>query len=98
MSYYLARSFKMKIIKIVIAAIVIILAAMLGLSVIGFVYSTLWYFAIIGILSIGGFTAYKFLKATKIPELEAKDPISQILYDDDIAAKQLEEYKQKLLK
>jgi hypothetical protein len=88
----------MKIVKIIIATIVIILAVMLGLSLIGVVYSVLWYLVIFGILSLGGFTAYKFLKFTKTPELEAKDPISQIQYDDDIVAKQLEEYRQKLLK
>ncbi len=88
----------MKIVKFLLIAVAILLAVMLGLSVIGFVYSSLWYIVGVGVITLGGYSAYKFIKITKAPELKEKQTISEIDYDNDLAIKQLEDYKRKLLK
>lgn len=88
----------MKVVKILFIAVAILLAVMLGLSVIGFVYSSLWYVVGIGILTLGGYSAYKFIKITNAPELKEKQSISELDYDNDLTIKQLEDYKRKLLK
>jgi hypothetical protein len=88
----------MKIVKFLFIAVAILLAIMLGLSVVGFFYSGLWYLIGVGIITLGGYSVYKFIKFTNKLELEGRDTVSQIDYDNDISIKQLESYKRKLLK
>lgn len=86
----------MNFIKIILIAIGLILAAMLAFSVIGIVYSALWYIFWLGLVVIGAVVGYKLLKKEKVsPQLEEKTPIVITHLDD--AERTLEEYKRKYL-
>ncbi len=82
-------------IKIILIAIGIYLAVMLGLSVIGIVYSALWYLFWIGVLALGGVAGYKLLKKSEPKQIEEKEPIT--ISELRNADKTLEEYKRKYL-
>ena len=82
-------------IKIILIAIGIYLAVMLGLSVIGIVYSALWYLFWIGVLALGGVAGYKLLKKSEPKQIEQKEPIA--ISELRNADKTLEEYKRKYL-
>ena len=49
---------------------------MLGLTVIGIVYSALWYLFWIGVIAVGGVAAYKFLNKSEAKQMEQKEPIA----------------------
>ncbi len=83
----------MKIFKLILVAIGIVLVAMLAFSVVGIVYSALWYLFWIGVAALAGFTGYKFLQKADTGKLEEKTPtaISEMQNTD----RTLEEYKRK---
>ena len=86
----------MNFIKIILIAIGLVLAAMLAYSVIGIVYSALWYLFLLGIVAVGGAVGYKLLvKDKESPKLEDKTPITIAEMKD--ADRALEEYKRKYL-
>lgn len=84
----------MKLFKFIVAAIAVVLLVLLGFSVIGLVYSALWYLFWIGVVAIGGYAGYKFFLEKDEAELlgEGK-PISDIELEK--AKKVLEKYKEK---
>ena len=86
----------MNFIKIILIAIGLVLAAMLAFSVIGIVYSALWYLFLLGIVAVGGAVGYKLLvKDKESMRLEDKTPIT--IAEMENADRALEEYKQKYL-
>ncbi len=86
----------MNFIKIILVAIGLILAAMLAFSVIGIVYSALWYLFLLGVVAIGGAVGYKYLvKDKESIKLEDKTPIG--IAEMKNADRTLEEYKRKYL-
>ncbi len=86
----------MNFIKIILIAIGLVLAAMLAFSVIGIVYSALWYLFLLGIVAVGGAVGYKLLvKDKESPKLKDKTPITIAEMKD--ADRALEEYKRKYL-
>jgi uncharacterized membrane protein len=86
----------MNFIKIILIAIGLVLAAMLAFSVIGIVYSALWYLFLLGIVAVGGAVGYKLLvKDKESMRLEDNTPIT--IAEMENADQALEEYKQKYL-
>ena len=86
----------MNYIKLILIAIGLILAAMLAFSIIGIVYSALWYLFLLGVVAVGGFVGYKLLqKSSNAPQLEDKTPIA--IAEMKNLDRELEEYKQKYL-
>jgi hypothetical protein len=86
----------MKYIKIILFAIGLVLAAMLAFSVIGIVYSALWYLFLLGIVAIGGAVGYKLLtKGKESRQLNENTPIA--IAEMDNADRTLEEYRRKYL-
>ena len=86
----------MNLIKIILVAIGLILAAMLAFSVIGIVYSALWYLFLLGVVAIAGTVGYKLLKKDgDQPKLEEKTPI--VIAELENTDRALEEYKRKYL-
>ncbi len=82
-------------IKIILIAIGLYLAVMLGLSIIGIIYSGLWYLFLIGLIAAAGTVGYKLLTKSEPKQLEAKQPIgvSELENTDRV----LEEYKRKYI-
>lgn len=98
MSYYLKwkETKLMNFIKLIIIAIGLVLAAMLAFSIIGIVYSAIWYLFLLGVVAVGGFVGYKLLqKGDDSAKLEAKTPIA--IAEMKNLDRELEEYKQKYL-
>ena len=86
----------MNIIKIILVAVGLIIAVMLAFSIIGIVYSALWYLFLLGIVALGGAVGYKFLvKDKESPQLEEKIPTT--IAEMKNADRALEEYKRKYL-
>lgn len=86
----------MNFIKIILIAIGLVLAAMLAFSVIGIVYSALWYLFLLGIVAVSGAVGYKLLvKDKESMRLEDNTPITIAEMKD--ADRALEEYKRKYL-
>jgi len=86
----------MNFIKIILICAGLIIAAMLAFSIIGIVYSALWYLFLLGIVAIGGAVGFKLLKKdTEQPQLEDKMPV--VIADMQNADRTLEEYKRKYL-
>jgi 4-hydroxybenzoate polyprenyltransferase len=82
--------------KLILVAVVIIIAAMVAFSIIGIVYSALWYLFLLGIVAIGGAVGYKLLvKDKETPQLGDKMPITIAEMKNHDRA--LEEYKRKYL-
>lgn len=82
--------------KLILIAVGVVIAAMLAFSVIGIVYSALWYLFLLGIVAIGGAVGYKLLvKKSEQTKLEDKTPIG--IAEIKNADRALEEYKQKYL-
>ncbi len=88
----------MKLLKLILFAIVVILAVMLGFSIIGFVYSALWYVFWIGVLALGGYVGYKILSKGDSLELEGRDSVSQIELENAKLVKSLDDYKREATK
>jgi len=86
----------MNIIKIILVAIGLIIAAMLAFSVIGIVYSALWYVFLLGIVAVGGAVGYKVLtKKKETQQLQENMPIG--IAEMNNADRTLEEYRNKYL-
>ncbi len=86
----------MNIVKIILVALGLIVAAMLALSVFSILYTALWYLFFVGILAVGGAVGYKLLTRAKEPrQLNENTPIA--IAEMDNADRTLEEYKQKYL-
>ncbi len=86
----------MNFIKLILIVLGLILAFMLVSSVIGLVYSALWYLLIIGIIGGSGYVGYKLLtKERGAAKLEDKTPIA--IADTQNADRVLEEYRRKHL-
>ncbi len=88
----------MKLLKLIFFAVVVLLAVMLGFSIIGFVYGALWYLFWIGVLAVGGYVGYKVLSKGNNLELEGRDAVSQIELENAKVVKSLEEYKRQNIK
>ena len=86
----------MNFIKIIIAAVVLILAAMLAFSVVGIVYSALWYLFLFGVVALGGVVGYKLLTKDRQPRKLA-DNAPTAIAEMENADRALEEYKKKYL-
>lgn len=85
----------MNLAKIILIAVGIFIAALLGFSLIGIVYSALWYLFLIGVIAIAGTVTYKLLKKPEAAQIENKEPI--VISELKNADKALEEYKRKYL-
>ena len=82
-------------IKIVLIAIGIFIAVMFGFSLIGIIYSALWYLFWIGVIALAGTVGYKLLKKPETPQIENREPIA--ISELKNADRALEEYKSKYL-
>lgn len=82
--------------KIILFALIVFFALFLGFTIIGFLYSALWYIFWIGIIVLGGYIGYKVLKKAKTPEIEGKDSVSQIELDNAKVIQSLKDYKKKI--
>jgi len=86
----------MNYIKLILIAVGLILAAMLAFSIVGIVYSALWYLFLLGIVAIGSAVDYKLLAQNKeSPQLE--DKTTMTIAEMKNADRALEEYKRKYL-
>lgn len=85
----------MNLTKILLIAVGLFIAVLLGFSLIGIVYSALWYLFWIGVVAVAGAVAYKLLKKPNAPQLENKEPIA--ISELKNADRTLEEYKRKYL-
>ncbi len=85
----------MKLAKIILLAVGIFIAVMLGFTLVGIIYSALWYLFWIGIIAVAGTVGYKLLKKPQNAQIENKEPIS--ISELKNADKTLEEYKRKYL-
>ena len=81
--------------KIILIAVGIFILVMLGFSLIGFIYSALWYLFWIGAIALAGTVGYKLLKKPETKQIENREPIGISEFDD--ADRTLEEYKRKYL-
>ena len=88
----------MNILKIIAVFVGVILAGWLALTVIGVLYSALFYIFLLGIVAIAGTVGYKLIAKDRALELEEKSPVSKIELDNAKAVKNLEELKRKYLK
>ena len=86
----------MNIVKILLIALGLIVAAMLALSIFSILYTAMWYLFFIGVLAVGGAVGYKFLvKGKESKQLNENTPIG--IAEMDRADRTLEEYKKKYL-
>lgn len=85
----------MNLVKIILIAVGIFIAVMLGFTLVGIVYSALWYLFWIGVIAIAGTAAYKMLKKPETAQIEKREPI--VISELKNADKTLEEYKRKYL-
>ena len=86
----------MNFIKIILIAFGLVIAAMLAFSIVGIIYSALWYLFLLGIVAISGAVGYKLLvKDKETPRLEDKTPTTIAGLKN--ADRALEEYKRKYL-
>lgn len=82
--------------KIILIALGLVVAVVLLFSLIGIVYTILWYLFWVGIIGAIGYAGYKFLsKEKETPQLEEKMPIG--ISELNNADRELEEYKRKYL-
>ena len=82
--------------KLILVVVGLIIAAMLAFSIIGIVYSALWYLFLLGIVVASGAVGYKLLvKDKEMPQLGDKMPMTIAEMKNHDRA--LEEYKRKYL-
>ena len=81
--------------KIILIAIGIFILVILGFSLVGFIYSALWYLFWIGAIALAGTVGYKMLKKTETKQIENREPIG--ISELNNADRALEEYKKKYL-
>lgn len=84
----------MKWFKFILLAIGLVLAMMLAFSIIGIVYSVLWYLFWIGIIALAGIGGYKLLTKNDSPKLASRNTAAEI--DIEGSRKVLEKYKRRL--
>lgn len=86
--------------KIILFAIVVVLAVYLGFTVIGFLlgflYSALFYLLVIGVIALGGYAGYKYLTRGKQKEIEEGNSVSQYELENAKIVKELEDLKRKI--
>lgn len=82
--------------KIILFALIVVFAVLLGFTVIGFLYNAFWYLFWIGIIALGGYVGYKLIRKGRNLELEEKDTVSQIELENAKVIKSLEDYKKKI--
>ena len=86
----------MNYIKIILAAIGLVVVVMLAFSLIGIISTALWYLFLLGIVAIGGAVGYKVLTSRKkSPQLKENTPTA--IAEMDRADRTLEEYRRKYL-
>ncbi|MDQ3713659.1 MAG: hypothetical protein M3388_15760 [Acidobacteriota bacterium] len=86
----------MNFIKVILIVIGLALAAMLAFSVIGILYSALWYLFLFGIVAVGCAVGYKLLVKDK-ESMRLEDKTSITIAEMKDADRALEEYKRKYL-
>ncbi|MEJ7860075.1 MAG: hypothetical protein WKF90_00430 [Pyrinomonadaceae bacterium] len=80
--------------RVIIFIIGSVLALMLVSSIIGIVYSVLWYLLLVGVLVITGFGVYQLFGKKDSTKLAGKNTVAEI--DIQSARKALEKYKRRL--
>ena len=86
----------MNFIKIILAAVGLIIVLMLATSLLGLVSTALWYLFLLGIVAIGGAVGYKVLTGKRgSKQLNENTPIA--IAEMDKADRTLEEYRRKYL-
>ncbi len=86
----------MNFIKIILAAVGLILAAIVAFSIVGIIYSALWYLFLLGVVVIGGAVGYKLLVKEK-DSMRLEDKGAPTIAEMKDADRALEEYKRKYL-
>ena len=86
----------MNYIKIILVAVGLIIAVMLAFSIIGIVYSALWYLFLLAVVAIGGAVGYKLLVNDKESK-QLEDKLPPTIAEIKNADRALEEYKRKYL-
>jgi hypothetical protein len=87
----------MNYIKLILALIGLLVLGFAAWWVIGFLYSAFWTLLFIGGIAAVGVVGYKMYAKKEAPQLESKDPVTQVIFDDAAAQKQLEDLKRKYL-
>ena len=86
--------------KIILFAIVLVLAVYLGFTLVGFLlgflYSAFFYLLAIGVIALGGYAGYKYLTRDKQKEIEGKNSVSQYELDNAKIVQELEDLKRKI--
>ena len=83
-------------IKLILVVAGVFIAAMLAFSIIGIIYSALWYLFLLGIVAVGGAVGYKVLfRGKETARLEDKTPAT--ITGIKNADRTLEEFKRKYL-
>ena len=65
--------------------------------IIGIISGLLWYALVIGVVGVAGYVGYQLFKPDKKPEIEGKNEVPQIQFDDAGNDRTLEEYRRKYL-
>ncbi len=86
----------MNFIKIILVIAGLIIVTMLAFSVIGIVYSALWYLFLLGIIGIGGAVVYQLFKKDKEPP-QLKENTPTAIAEMENTDRLLEEYRRKYL-
>lgn len=84
----------MKWLKVIFVGIGLILVMMLASTIIGVVFSALWYLLLIGIVGLAGFGAYKFFGEKESLQLSTRNAAPEI--EMESAHRALEKYKRRL--
>lgn len=82
--------------KIILFAIVLVLAVYLGLTLVSFLFGIIWYLIFIGIFALGGYAGFKYLTGRKNKQIEGVNDVSQIELDNAKIVRELEEIKRKI--
>lgn len=86
----------MKTLKLVLIAAALITAAIFAFSIVGMIYSALFYVFLLGIVAVGGAVAYKML-ISRGEQRQFADPSLPTVAEVRRADRTLEEYKRKYL-
>lgn len=86
--------------KIILFAIVVVLAVYLGFTLVGFLlgflYSALFYLFVIGVIALGGYAGYKYLTRSKQKEIEGGSYVSEYELENAKIVKELEDLQKKV--
>lgn len=86
----------MNLVKVILAVIGLAVAAIIALSVVGIIYTAVWYLFLLGVVAIGGAVGYKFLKKQEEPA-KLENNVTVKIAEMKNADRTLEEYKRKYL-